>query len=64
MAKYMKTEQGYIDIPNFALAPFKPEGKSYLTFSSPNNFTLAVNDTTKHWNGTLEYLDSEYEVVI
>ena len=28
---------------------------SYLTFSSPNNFTLAVGDTTKHWNGTLEY---------
>ena len=28
---------------------------AYLTFSSPNSFTLAVNDTTKHWNGTLEY---------
>lgn len=27
----------------------------YLTFSSPNSFTLAVNDATKHWNGTLEY---------
>ena len=38
--------------------PFKPEGKSYLTFSSPNSFTLAVNDTTKHWNGTLEYFAS------
>ena len=37
---------------------FKPEGKSYLTFSSPNSFTLAVNDTTKHWNGTLEYFAS------
>ena len=35
--------------------PFKPEGKSYLTFSSPNNFTLAVGDATKHWDGTLEY---------
>ena len=35
--------------------PFKPAGKSYLTFSSPNSFTLAVNDATKHWNGTLEY---------
>ena len=40
------------------LTPFKPEGKSYLTFSSPNSFTLAVNDTTKHWDGTLEYFDS------
>ena len=29
--------------------------KSYLTFSSPSSFTLAVNDTTKHWDGTLEY---------
>ena len=27
----------------------------YLTFSSPSSFTLKVNDTTKHWNGTLEY---------
>ena len=37
---------------------FKPEGKSYLTFSSPNSFTLAVGDATKHWDGTLEYFDS------
>lgn len=59
MAKYMKTEQGYIDIPSFMLAPFKPTGKSYLTFSSLNNFTLAVNDSTKHWNGTLEYFASD-----
>ena len=27
----------------------------YITFSSPNSFTLAVNDARKHWNGTLEY---------
>ena len=33
------------------VAPPKP----YLTFRSPSSFTLAVNDTTKHWNGTLEY---------
>lgn len=38
--------------------PFKPDGASYLTFSSPNSFTLKVNDTTKHWNGTLEYFAS------
>ena len=37
---------------------FKPEGKSYLMFSSPNSFTLAVNDTTKRWDGTLEYFAS------
>ena len=29
--------------------------KSYLTFSSPSSFTLKVNDTTKHWDGILEY---------
>ena len=28
---------------------------SYLTFSSPNSFMLKVYDTTKHWDGTLEY---------
>ena len=39
-------------------APFKPAGKSYLTFSSSRSFTLAVNDATKHWNGTLEYFAS------
>ena len=33
------------------IAPPKP----YLTFSSPSSFTLKINDTTKRWNGTLEY---------
>ena len=42
-----------------APAPFKPEGKSYLTFSSPNSFTLKVNDNNKHWDGTLEYFASD-----
>ena len=59
MAKYMKTEQGYIDIPNFALAPFKPSGKSYLTFTSSNSFTLKVGNSTKNWDGTLEYFASD-----
>ena len=27
----------------------------YLTFSSPDGFTLKVKDTIKHWDGTLEY---------
>ena len=49
-----KTETG----TEWADASFKPEGKSYLTFSSPNSFTLKVNDTTKHWDGTLEYFSS------
>ena len=38
---------------------FKPAGKSYLSFSSPNSFTLAVGDSTKHWNGTLEYFSAD-----
>lgn len=29
--------------------------KPYLTFKSPNSFTLKVNNTTKNWDGTLEY---------
>ena len=29
--------------------------KSYLTFKSPSSFTLAVKDSGKHWDGTLEY---------
>ena len=33
------------------VAPPKP----YLTFKSPSSFTLKVNDTTKHWDGTIEY---------
>ena len=33
------------------IVPIEP----YLTFRSPNSFTLKVNDTTKHWDGTLEY---------
>ena len=33
------------------VAPPKP----YLTFKSPNSFTLKVNDGIKHWDGTLEY---------
>lgn len=27
----------------------------YLTFSSPNTFTLNVKDNTKHWDGTIQY---------
>ena len=27
----------------------------YLTFSSPNSFTLAVEDAKKHWDGIVEY---------
>ena len=59
MAKYIKTEQGYIDMPSFAPAPFKPAGKSYLTFSSLSSFTLKVKDSTKHWDGTIEYFASD-----
>ena len=59
MAKYVKTEQGYVDASIFAPASFKPEGKSYLTFSSLSSFTLEVNNATKRWDGTLEYFTSD-----
>lgn len=39
--------------------PFKPGGKSYLTFSSPNNFILETRTHTNTWNGTLEYFASD-----
>ena len=42
--------------PKYLPTPFKPKGKSYLTFSSPNEFTLSA---TKKWNGTLEYFASD-----
>lgn len=29
--------------------------KPYLTFKSPNSFTLKVDNATKNWDGTLEY---------
>ena len=59
MAKYVKTERGYIDASIFAPAQFKPEGKSYLTFSSPKSFTLKVNNATKNWDRTLEYFSAD-----
>ena len=52
----VKIDEKYL--PDTVLS-FKPASKSYLTFSSPNSFTLAVNDTTKHWDGTLEYFASD-----
>ena len=59
MVKYVKTEQGYMDSSIFAPAPFKPEGKSYLTFSSPKSFTLNLYGKAKHWNGALEYFSAD-----
>ena len=33
----------------------QPTIDTYLTFSSPNSFTLNVADNLKYWDGTLEY---------
>ena len=52
------TAADYIKNKPLIVIPFKPAGKSYLTFSSLNGFTLKVNDATKHWDGTLEYFAS------
>ena len=61
MARYVKTEEGYQEIKaiSYRFLPFKPAGKSYLTFSSTNNFTLKVYNATKHWDGTIEYFASD-----
>ena len=34
---------------------YDPEYIAALKFSSPNEFTLATKNSTKNWNGTLEY---------
>ena len=44
-----------VDFPDLIRDRLQAIKKPYLTFKSPNSFTLKVNDTTKHWNGTLEY---------
>ena len=45
--------------PKYLPIPFKPKGKSYLTFSSPNEFTLAKSRSYGGWDGTLEYFASD-----
>ena len=35
-----------------------PDGNAFLTFSSPEAFTILVYNTTKNWDGTLEYFDA------
>ena len=37
----------------------KPNGESYLTFSSSNSFTLSTEKNEKTWDGTLEYFASD-----
>ena len=44
-----------VDFPDLIRDRLKVAPTPYLTFKSPSSFTLKVNDTTKHWNGTLEY---------
>ena len=44
-----------VEFPNMIRGRLQIAPLPYLTFSSPNSFTLNVNDATKHWNGTLEY---------
>ena len=43
-----------VEFPNMIINNLEISPR-YLTFSSPDSFTLAVSDTTKHWDGTLEY---------
>ena len=53
VAPVVKIDAKYLPIP------FKPKGKSYLTFSSPNEFTLAKSRSYGGWDGTLEYFASD-----
>ena len=43
------------DFPDMIRERLQMPSHPYLTFRSPSSFTLKVNDTTKHWDGTLEY---------
>ena len=43
------------EFPDMIRERLQVPSRPYLTFRSPSNFTLKVNDTTKHWDGTLEY---------
>ena len=43
------------NMPEYWLMKNAELTEPYLTFSSPSSFTLAVNDATKRWDGTLEY---------
>ena len=42
-----------VEFPNIIMN--RLYGKHYITFSSPNSFTLKVRGETKHWDGILEY---------
>ena len=44
-----------VEFPNLIRDRLEVAPPTYLTFSSPNSFTLAVGDAAKHWDGTLEY---------
>ena len=46
---------------DYKYLPFlpKPDGESYLTFSSSNDFTLSIKFKRKGWDGTLEYFASD-----
>lgn len=56
LPQVVKIDEKYL--PDTLLS-FKPDGISYLTFSSRNSFTLEVNNSTKYWDGTLEYFASD-----
>ena len=46
---------------DYKYLPFlpKPDGESYLTFSSKNSFTLTAQTREKTWDGTIEYFASD-----
>lgn len=55
-----KVKSGYIGVNGvakqfFSSAMPKPDGEAYLTFISPEVFSIAIGNANKNWDGTLEY---------
>ena len=59
-----KVKKAYIGVGGVARLIFEdalqPPTGEYLTFSSPKAFTIATNNNTKNWDGTLEYYDGNW----
>ena len=53
LAEFTAKIKAYLD-SKLQPTPPEPEEEYFLTFSSPNSFTLNVVDNQKYWDGTLE----------
>ena len=53
--KLSKASTATATISNVSFYKLFERPEPYLTFSSPNSFSLATNNATANWDGTLEY---------